>query len=298
MRGVDDLLPVGLHRSLTHRANERPISRWGNCLRRVLRTGIAASLVLGCSEALCQDRWPDPMQDWLTKENAWQYSASVGVEFSSGKYGGTMSIDTMTLPLSISVQKERYFGSLMLPYVFSTGPAVVAELGLNSSQQVVHQKQRGFGDVWLSGGYYLINRERLAADAAALVKFPTAERSKGLGTGELDYSAQLDVRGLVKSLIWFGTVGYYVYGDPPGLNLRDVFFGAAGVGYQGSGNRTLSISYSTRQAVTPTTSAQSMVLLSLYQNLPPSYYLNISGGYGLSDASPDYMVQLSIGRSF
>jgi len=57
----------------THRANERPISRWGNCLRRVLRTGIAASLVLGCSEALCQDRWPDPMQDWLTKENAWQY---------------------------------------------------------------------------------------------------------------------------------------------------------------------------------------------------------------------------------
>src|SRR5690242_20878890 len=46
---------------------------------------------------------------------------------------------------------------------------------------------------------------------SAVVKFPTAEKSKGLGTGEFDYSAQVDVRGLVKSVIWFGTVGYYVY---------------------------------------------------------------------------------------
>jgi hypothetical protein len=291
-------MSVAVQRSLVHRANERLISRRVSCLLRVLKAGIAASLVLGCTEALCQDRWPDPMQDWLSKENAWQYSANVGVEFSSGKYGGTMSIDTVTLPLSVSIQKERYFAGLMLPYVFSTGPAVVAELGLNSSQQLVHQKQRGFGDVLLTGGYYLLNRERLALDAAAVVKFPTAERSKGLGTGELDYSGQVDVRGLVKSFIWFGTVGYYVYGDPPGLNLQDVFFGALGVGYQGSGNRTVSISYSTRQAVTATTSAQRMILLSLYQSLPPAYYFNVSGGYGLSDASPDYMLQVSIGRNF
>jgi hypothetical protein len=65
-----------------------------------------------------------------------------------------------------------------------------------------------------------------------LVKFPTADEDKGLGTGEFDYIGQLDLAKTFGRFTPLATVGYKVKTDAPGLELDNVWFASGGTAYQ------------------------------------------------------------------
>jgi hypothetical protein len=256
-------------------------------------------------DGLAQRNLPDPNEDWLpphwlSEDEGWQFSGSAGANFTSGKYGGTVAIDTLSFVVEATAQKDRFFASLQLPYLISNGPAVVGELGIATGQTVVRRREHGPGDVLLSGGYnlYTAADRGLKLDASANIKFPTANEDKGLGTGEYDYGAAIDMQGNVRSFTWFASVGYTVYGDLPTIKLNDVFSGSVGLAYQINDERSVSLRYVAREALTASSSMQSELYVAWQERLFSSYFAGVYAGVGLSSGSPDYAVGVSVGRSF
>ena len=64
------------------------------------------------------------------------------------------------------------------------------------------------------------------------IKFPTADSSRGLGTGEFDESIGIELsKTLVGSLVGYLGVAYTFIGDPPGTDLHDSFAWSVGAAY-------------------------------------------------------------------
>jgi len=64
------------------------------------------------------------------------------------------------------------------------------------------------------------------------VKFPTADKDRGLGTGEFDETLGVDVsKRLIDALFGFLTLSYTFIGDPPGADFRNSFGWSVGAAY-------------------------------------------------------------------
>src|SRR5262249_8071220 len=133
-----------------------------------------------------------------SEDAKWQAGAAFYVE--SGDYGTGSKTTTTYLPFSI----RRFFGpgdfELIVPFISVTteGQVVLVEgvpngrgRGGPAGNRVTHG---GLGDMVLKGRYYLLQEGDYAPsiDAVAKIKFPTASRSEGLGTGEFDEGGSLE----------------------------------------------------------------------------------------------------------
>ncbi len=147
----------------------------------------------------------------------------------------------------------------------------------------------GLGDIVAALTYNLIDHKpsRIAFDITGRVKFPTASASQRLGSGEFDYAVQGD---LFKSIAKFSlrtTFGYKMLGDPQGVNLQNVFYGGAGVGYRVLSNATMGTSFNISQSALR---LQDSRALSVYYShrFGSHFRLNFYGLKGFSDRSPNW----------
>jgi hypothetical protein len=278
---------------------------WGH-LPSVCLGGLLLSSPIYCSAegaaSAGEDAWPDPMEKWLAKETVWQYFVSLGVEFSSGEYGGTSSIDTFAFPLAVTATNGRLYLRAEIPYLRSSGPAVVTQLGVSGIEEQVlaQQTEEGIGDLTLSAGYelYADSARKQTLGMSAAVKLPTADEDKLLGTGETDYTVQGSLDRRVGPVTLWGRLGYTAYGDPSNISLENVLFGYAGATYPQGQTRSWSLNYYASQAVTRDSDPRSQATAGVIQLLGSSYYVNFYATVGFSSASPDYVVGLSLGRIF
>src|SRR5207247_246022 len=67
---------------------------------------------------------------------------------------------------------------------------------------------------------------------AGLIKFPTASRGDGLGTGEFDYGLESEFFWSAGRFTPFAAVGYRFLGSPPDTHLDDVVVASAGAIYR------------------------------------------------------------------
>lgn len=160
------------------------------------------------------------------------WTTTTGVDYSTGKYGQAESTDILSIPFVARYEIDRWVFQGSVPYVRVSGPAdVVPDLGRirRGSVRPTSETKSGLGDVVVSAGYSMLNApESLMLDVVGKVKFGTGSRTKGLGTGETDYSIQGDVMQSFGNLTPFGTFGYRVLGDPDGTELRNILFGSMG----------------------------------------------------------------------
>ena len=119
------------------------------------------------------------------------------------------------------------------------------------------------------------------------VKIPTASESKSLGTGEFDYTAQLDLSQNFGQVTPFGTLGYRILGDPSGVDLDNIFFATVGAGYAFNNRVSAGLALDYSQATT--SGADDAVEVSPYVSwaLTDRWGLLFYGLVGLSDGSPD-----------
>ncbi len=86
-------------------------------------------------------------------------------------------------------------------------------------------EQKGLGDIVLTEEHLLMRAGKGKRPQIALVldfKIPTADKTKGLGTGRRDWSAGLSyAQPLGKVVQILGDYSYRFMGDPEGLDLRD-----------------------------------------------------------------------------
>ena len=160
----------------------------------------------------------------------WRVTASTGVDFSRGDFGTDTESNTWYVPTSLKFELDPVFVKVTVPYVFVDGDVVIVgdqPEGVDGLTGV----RDGIGDVVLSAGYTYFPTGPSALPVVSLtgkVKLATADEDEGLGTGEEDYTLQLEIS---KTFGWFSPfagVGYKFIGDPKGVSFEDKLFASGG----------------------------------------------------------------------
>jgi hypothetical protein len=177
------------------------------------------------------------------------------------------------------------------------GPCATTVVG-QTAAATARKTQHGFGDTVAAATYHAIDTKDLTLDVTGKIKFATASETKGLGSGKTDYALQVFAeKSLGKGFI-DGGVGYKWLGDPTGISLRNVWYGAIGGGFKASADTTVGIAYDYAQSARSGGTAGQELTLYASQRFGKNIKLNGNVFKGLSDGSPDWGVGVTVGYSF
>ncbi len=270
----------------------------------------AAALILG--SALAAAAGPA-----LAGENSTRLS--VAYYLSSGDYGLNTNTDTEYVPVSLDYYRGPWSFNLTVPYVRISGFGTVT-MGPSGPIQVSHNPGRGMfgvssagfstttltkvtesgiGDVTAAVGYSFLPAaaDGLLIEVNGRVKFPTADEKKGLGTGEFDYSTQVDLSKPFGALTPFVTAGYTITGDSDRIDYNNVFYSSVGAAYSLTDAVNLKASYDYRQKATDDADNAEEASVSLSWRMNDTWSATVSGSTGFTNASPNWSGGLEVAMS-
>lgn len=232
------------------------------------------------------------------------FRLSTGINYTSGDYGGTVDIEDVYVPITATVDYNRFQFRLTVPYISVRAPAgtIITDPG---GQPVpgsgARSTESGLGDVVGSVTLYdvVYNRDLgVALDITGKVKFATADELKGLGTGEHDYSVQADVYKYLDSFTVLASAGYTLRGDPTGIDLENVLFGSFGGMYDFSPDTRGGLFLDFRQS--SIVGADSIRELSgfLSRRVSEDWKIQVYALTGFSNSSPDFGGGVAMKRAF
>lgn len=226
-------------------------------------------------------------------------SLTTGFDYSSGKFGGTTSTNILYIPVIGRYQTDDYYLRLTVPYLsISSVGTVIRGVGTVRKPRTVTSTeiitQSGLGDVTTSAGYTVFETDELMVDLVGGIKFGTADASKNLGTGENDYSSQLDGFYTIRKTTLFATAGYRVIGVPAGLNLRNVAYGTLGFSQKTSDKTSAGVTLDTAQSINAINPSSRELSFFVSNKLNKTSKIQASFLKGLSDNSPDFGFSMMI----
>jgi len=172
-------------------------------------------------------------------------SFATSVNYSVGDYGTGQDTTLLYVPFTLGVRPlGRLWLELTVPYIYQSNENVVLTGGgVAVRNDKVHGKlarparsttESGLGDVLAKASYVVVDEGEIIPEIRPYlkIKFPTADRDRGLGTGEYDETVGVDLsKRVVGGLFGFLTLAYTFIGDPPGTNLHDSFGWSVGAAY-------------------------------------------------------------------
>lgn len=220
-----------------------------------------------------------------------KFSLSAGFDFTSGKFGGTTTTKLWTIPITGTYDTENYSFDFTLPYLRQTGPTgglIIRGRPIRGATGRVATVQ-GIGDVTASVTRYLSsdNQNSPLLDVKALIKFGTADATKGLGTGKQDYSIQGDLAQSYGAFTLSGTLGYAYIGSPIGVRLLNIYYGSLDGAYKISAHSKWGLTFNAEQTTTAGSPGPRDLTLYWNYNLTKASNLQLYVLKGLSDGSSD-----------
>lgn len=251
---------------------------------------LAALLVLGLFSLACHAQQQG-------------FSVKTGVQYSTGEYGGTQDISDVYVPITGTLVTGSWGLSATLPYlqVRAPGGTQIGPGGEPIPGTGDMATESGIGDIIMRLTYFNLLRsadKRSALDLTGKLKLGTADETLGLGTGENDYSIQVDGYHFFDSFTLFGTLGYKVRGQPQDYVLEDVWFASIGGSVPIAPRTRLGLAFDARPSAYKTN--DDLRELSVYfsrrtqGNWRYSAYLST----GFSDSSPDLGAGFSVGYHY
>jgi hypothetical protein len=247
-----------------------------------------------------------------------QYSLGAGVEYSSGKYGNTEATDIVYVPVTGKYVAGRLALTLTVPWISVTGPGGVVRgmgrLGMSGSGMMsggggmmgggtgstgtTRSTSAGLGDVIASAGYDIYSTDATRFDLVGNVKFGTANANRSLGTGQNDYSAQVDAFRSFDETVVSMTLGYRINGSPAGISLNNTPYGAIGASRKLQDDTTMGMRFD--MAKSPLPSASNLKQASVYvaQQVSPATEISFKAMKGFSDGDPDYGLGLYVSHTY
>jgi hypothetical protein len=159
--------------------------------------------------------------------------------------------------------------------------------------------ETGPGDVILRGQHLLVpeGSSGLSLDGSVAIKLPTADETKGLGTGEADYGGFLGLHQRFGSYKLSLLGGYILTGDPPGIDYRNIVLYGIGLAKTFVATQVM-ISFEGRQAVVSGMKNPQEIHAGVFHILNADYAVKASGFVGLNNGGPDSGVEAGIIRWF
>lgn len=215
------------------------------------------------------------------------FSTAIGMDYSSGDYGTGTTSEIWYVPLVAKYETGPMIYKVTVPWLRITNP----EVGPNGDPLPggCHDVESGLGDTVTSVDYALLDGSEggVLLDLIGKVKFPTADESQCLGTGEYDYTAQIDIAKAFGPVTGFATLGWKKFGDPPDSNFDDPVFVSLGFALPVAPRTSAGASYDWRQKVVSTGSEIQELTLFLTHKLSHEWKVQLYAVKGFSDASPD-----------
>ena len=259
------------------------------------KAGLALALVAAPAAVSAQA----PQDDLFGAPGArFGWAVSTGVEVSSGRFGGSSATQVLGAPVLASLGLGGWTLSaqsgLISTWFDTQGTEertfTLPRRGRSITVPVpvtVSDSTTGLADTSLSARYeHVLGPAYLAGSGA--VKLPTASRSRGLGTGEVDFSVSGEVGGL-GDLAPFAGGGYQFLGSPPSIELANTPFAYAGLDWRA--NDTFSLTGVYEYAASPLAALQDVHQLSATARIQLSkrVRLDVTAGAGLSEGAPDVL---------
>lgn len=232
-------------------------------------------------------------------ETLWRMSASINYE--SGRYGTGTRTSSLYAPFTLRRAFGDAFASLTIPFVSMTSDGSVRNVGgrpvkagraRGGSEDITRS---GLGDITARAGYDLLHDDPHPLDltVVAKVKAPTASREDGLGTGEFDAGAGIELAKLVAPGWTLLADAYFTaIGDPPGTDLNNQVSVDAGVSRLLVPDLTLTVLLEASNSLVDGQSDPVDVRGILDYRLDERASVHGGAMIGLSDGSADYGVSL------
>ena len=253
------------------------------------------------------------------KETDRTFSLDAGLTYSSGKYGASSNTDIAELPLTLGYDVGDWSFSLDLPYIYVSGPdnviPGVGQVENKNPKRRGHKKKNvppsqtppvsvasasGMGDIDTSVTYTAFSNDTgdFSIDLTGAVKFGTASANEGLGTGQNDYSFNVDVYKNFGMLTLTGGVGYTWLGSSPNIRLNDVWTATGGVNYRLTNKSSFGAYYDYQEKASRTSFAQNEVAGYYSYKFARAWKAKAYVSKGFTAGSPDWGVGATVFYSF
>lgn len=208
---------------------------------------------------------------------------NLGGGFKTGDFGTPVRTSLGYVTATIGYASPTYDVSVSLPWLRLSD-------GTTAS---------GPGDVILRGGGLILPDQGsgLSLDGYGAVKLPTADETKGLGSGETDFGAFLGLHQRSGSYRISLLSGYIWTGDPPGADFRNTVLFGIGLAKIFLATQ-VAVSYVQRQAIVPGITDPREFHASAFHVLNRDYAVRASCLAGLNNGAPDYGFETGIVRWF
>lgn len=295
-----------------------------NCLNPVPVSAVAVALLMALT-------WQRPVFALSTMpDKPKTASISLGAEFASGSYGTDTKTRSVYMPLIATWSPgNRTDIGIELPFIYQSsstvttslfranqststshtsfkggpggnGGAVVQQSGNAPASSASASDVSGVGDIIIRLGVIaLFESEKVPRIRPSLfTKFPTANASDGLGTGEFDAGVGVEVTK------WFDDIhltgeGLYTYqGKADGFGLKNYFSYTGGVGYQLTENMEPMVLVKGATAPSVYSGELLEVRARVIWCLTNFTSLDLYGSRGIADSSPEYGGGIAVIYSF
>ncbi|MFA7405065.1 MAG: hypothetical protein WC007_13800 [Pelobacteraceae bacterium] len=263
-----------------------------------------------------------------------KYALGLGLEIVGGTFGTGSTSTYVTAPLVIDwFPSERLDLELTVPLLYqrstNIGHAVLGTNAQSTAKSVARGYMNGsgsattasgagmsgaggggggmsggdfgLGDITLTSGYVLLQEGDVVPRVRPTVylKFPTADESRGLGTGKFDFGGGVAVSKWLGNWQPFAEGRYIVQGGSYNeTGALDFLTADAGIGYSWSENLATSAYARFGSRLFDGMSAPLEARLKVVWRFGERTYTEVYASKGFSDGSPDYGGGVSLFREF
>lgn len=243
----------------------------------------AAVLAAGCSPA---------NQRSLLELGAAYQAGSADMSTITSYYGTGSDVSMTTLSLKAGYEADKLVANVTVPLVIVSGMTYGGYIPFPLDQTV-----SGLGDIKVEGDYYVYQQGGIFGGAIGMVKFPTGDTGKGLGTGEFDFGAGASgvwakgkFTGVLRAM-------YCFLGDTDDEEIKDGWTVTAIVSARLKESWTLSGMLEFKEATTDT-QGNTVTLFLPVKYAREKGWGSVSPYFGLSDSAPDFGISVSAGFTF
>jgi len=250
-------------------------------------------------------------------------SVGLGVEYATGDYGAGVTTDSVTVPLTIDwYPLQRLEFKVEVPFIYQSNSTTTSAAGIRfrrgkaagghgtagngsggpspASDYDTSRSVSGPGNVSLKAGYIVLEEDKNLPRIMpkVYVEFPTADKDKGLGTGEFVTGLGLEMDK------WFG--GWHAYldgtynfqGRSDEYQLKDFLSYEGGIGYQVTDRLLTTLLMQGASDLTDLSSGLLETRLKLAYRLTGRAGIQGFLAAGLTSGSPDFGAGVSMSYDF
>jgi len=208
--------------------------------------------------------------------------------YRTGDFGTGTTFRLFQLAPSVGYASDTWVAGISVPF-----------LRLQADDDLGAQTESGIGDILIQAGRRIVSNEStgIRVNGSVALKLPTADETKGLGTGEADYAAVILLNKSYGSIGLVAQVGYIVRGDASTQIYNDSPMYALGISKSFNMSQVAAL-YGNDGAFVDGTETARSITISGFRVLSTKYAVRSFLSFGLSDGAQDLGVSIGFVRWF